>query len=355
MSDASPFYAILRYEEASLALRAALKLNVVERLGDRQLTINELQNEFHLTQQASEIFSMLLLLMDVLERVADAPERLQATERARLGLAASSEMSRKAYLSMGSSEAVEELIDLMQGNARAGLPLYAGGETASLMEAQETAELAEEVAMGLASRAKCFAPRLARFIASHAPEVRSIADLGAGSPYLALELAQLLPDTSSIQLVDQPAGLKFAKQISSQVAQKDPAKRACLERLAYVSADFFSSVPEAELYCLSNTAHDWLPDQYELLIRNIVERCDAPPQIVIHEPLMIDHWETDAQWRQALWMACYALTLFKLTNGQGTCYTLEQHDHILQGCGFERKVPPETTADGCTALLYSRI
>ena len=351
MLDASPYYTILRYEEASLALRAALELQVVERLGNREVTLAEFQDEFQFTDQASQIFSTLLRLMEVLDR--DGTGRFRVTERARICLADSSPNSRKPYLSMGAPDATLELIGLLQGNQPQGMPLYAGRDEASLMEAEETSEVAEAVALGLASRAKCFAPQLAQFIAEHNPAIRSFADIGAGSPYLAFQIAQAIPEIEKIQLVDQASGLKFAQHIAMQLTQDHSNTQKHLGKIQYCEQDFFVSVPPAACYCLSNTAHDWLPAEYAALVRNICLANETPPRIIVHEPLMIDRWETEKQWQQALWMTCYALTLFKLTHGQGTCYTLAQHDEILQSCGYQRTAEPKPTTDGCTALLYS--
>ena len=65
--DAGKYYALLRFEQAALALRTAFKLRVVETLGDRELTIDEFRQEFGFTEQAARTYVPLLEVMEVVQ------------------------------------------------------------------------------------------------------------------------------------------------------------------------------------------------------------------------------------------------------------------------------------------------
>ncbi|MFC1759821.1 hypothetical protein ACFL2H_13820 [Planctomycetota bacterium] len=76
--------------------------------------------------------------------------------------------------------------------------------------------------------------------------------------------------------------------------------------------------------------------------------------VCIHEPLLRTSWETKDDWCEALWMACYAVTLFRLTRGKGSCYAVAEHDAIQRKAGFVRTDDPIPTVDGCTVLFYKQ-
>ena len=57
--DAGKYYAILRFGDASQALRAALKLDVVDRIGDRELGLSDLSDLFGFTGQGTRTFFCL--------------------------------------------------------------------------------------------------------------------------------------------------------------------------------------------------------------------------------------------------------------------------------------------------------
>ena len=337
--DAGLFYALLRFEEASLALRTALKLDVVARIGSDRLTLEELATRFEFTPQATRTFFWLLAAMKIVQHDAG---QFQITEVARNALSKNLDSSRTPYLTMGMPDDVEELVALLRGDLPAAPPLYGeegAGET--LMDIQE---VASAVAHGLSSRARNFAKPLAEAIASNAPTAKTLADIGAGSPYVAEACLAVMPSLEAAVLVDRENGMRFAKEIAEQ-------RDIDVSKIRYDERDFFDSIPAADVYCVSNTAHDWLPTDYRRIIQNIRD-AKTNFAVCIHEPLLMSHWKNDGQWMEALWMASYALTLFKLTAGQGSCYSLEEHDSILRQCGLQRVSEPIGTCDGCTALFY---
>ncbi len=341
-SDASLFYALLRFEEASLALRAALKLRIVDVIGNDERSLDELQQEFGFTVQAARTYFSLLVAMRLLNVRGNG---YSVTESARQALAVDVSTSRAPYLSMGMADEVSELISILQGGS-VGLPLYGeegGGET--LMDHDE---VASAIAHGLSSRARNFATPLANSIAQVANEARSLADIGAGSHYVADACLRALPQLEQATLVDRPNGMRFARKLAAE-------QGVDTSRLSFCERDFFVSVPVADIYCISNTAHDWRREDYLRLINNVRSAIPGQGVVCIHEPLLLLDWATERQWLEALWMACYALTLFKLTDGQGSCYSIDEHDAIHAESGFERMSEPVRTADGCTALYYRPI
>ena len=342
--DAGRFYALLRFEEASLALRAAMRMNLVDRMGERVFSRDELRHELGFTEQAARTFFALLQVMDVLD-LDDGSYRV--TARAAQCLADGRASSRKPYLSMGAADDAAALIELLQGGRPAdALPLY-GGENAGQTVMDDTSA-AREIAMGLSSRARNFADPLAAAVASavssEAPSAKSLADIGAGSPYVAIACLRAIPSLERATLFDRANGMRFAREM----AEGQPRAG----QIEFLEGDFFDGVPTADVYILSNTAHDWRPAEYSVIANNVRAACPEDGMICIHEPMLLSSWINDGEWVQALWMACYAQTLFRLTLGEGTCYTPEEHHSILEASGFAPIGEPIPTCDGCAAMFY---
>lgn len=352
--DASPFYAMLRFEEAATVLRAAFRLDFVDRVADSCGTpdhggasTSDLAKMFGFTPQGAKTYLAVLHAMDVI-RPNKTGWLLTATARECLMNGAT--RSRRPYLQMGPTESADALIAMLRGDfPDESLPLYGYDDQPSLMEAPETASVAHQIAHGLASRARCFAEPLARFIHSNMPTSDTgsltVADLGAGSPFVMQAVLDHSPSVSKAILVDQKAGLAHARQM---VLDEQP-------RMCFQEADIFQRVPSADMYCMSNTAHDWLPEDYQRLAANIRASVSTAGRVVVHEPLMLTSWSTLKEQHEALWMSCYALALYKLCGGRGTCYSVDEHDHIMQSVGFERVAGPEKTTDGCSGLCYAAV
>ena len=64
---AGRFYALLRFEEASLALRAVMQMSLVDQMGTRGLSRHELREMLGFTEQAARTFFALLQVMEILE------------------------------------------------------------------------------------------------------------------------------------------------------------------------------------------------------------------------------------------------------------------------------------------------
>jgi len=351
--DSGIYYALLRFEEAALALRTMFQIEFVQRMGDDELSLGDLQARFGWTQQATRTMVALLRVMQILDTAATPDTRsnsfnfddyrYRCSALARDGLG-EGPTSRRPYLSMGSDEQANQLAELLQGAAVTGsVPLYAASSgQATLMD---DPDVGREIAIGLSSRARQFAVPLVQTIVENVPATcRRFTDLGAGSPYVA-QACVSLNRFDEIVVVDRENALEHFRDLQAREGIND-------DRIRCVAHDFFESVPEADVYLLSNTAHDWLPSQYDKILENIRAVIPAHGMLCLHEPLLKTHWESDAEWMEALWMACYALTLFKLTHGMGSCYTLAEHDAAAKGQGFKRHSPPMRTCDGCTALLY---
>ena len=341
MMDAGQFYALLRLEEASLALRAVLALRLVERMGEKSFSHEQLRDDLGFTEQAARTFFALLRVMGILQREQG---EFRLSKLASHTLADQLPSSRKPYLQMGSGPEVAALIGLMRGeHPPEARPLYSPEDgTTTLMD---DVDIGREIAFGLSSRARNFAHPLAAAIVNQCPHASILVDIGAGSPYVGQACLQTLSGLKKVQLLDRANGMRFMQEL----IQREGIDSATIELLR---ADFFRDIPTADIYVLSNTAHDWRPEEYCALINNIRHSMKPGGVICIHEPLLLDQWNSDREWYQALWMACYAMTLLKLTLGAGTCYSIEEHHAILAQSGLRPTGSPQPTVDGCTALFY---
>ena len=348
--DAGKYFALLRFKEAAVALRAALRLGIVEEMGERKLTLSEFREQFGFTEQGARTYVALLEVLEILEGSRGV---YSISPRAKETLADDLPTSRKPYLEMGSGDDIDQLIEMLRGNfASESLPLY-GDETVE-KTMMDVPDVAREIALGLSSRARNFAAPLAAAITPHATKARIIADLGAGSPYVGLACLEAMPHLEKVTLVDRPNGMQFVRELADRAIENnaDIANLAQLGKLEYCEQDFFQSVPGADIYCLSNTAHDWVPDEYTQIITNLRDSIAPGGVVCIHEPLLLNMWNNSDQWIKALWMACYALALFKLTEGKGTSYTRDEHRGVMESCGFAMVGDAVETQDGCTALFF---
>ena len=345
--DAGKYYALLRFEEASCALRAALKLEIVDRIGSREVSMNDFREMFDFTVQGARTFAALLEVMEVISRKGD---RISIPERAKSCLPKDIPSTRRPYLAMGSSDDADILIAQLQGRFSAdSLPLYGGDEVEQTV--MDLPDVGREIALGLASRARNFAEPLAKVLQPLSGKARIVADIGAGSPYVALACLKASPHLAKAVVVDRANAMPFLRELANESQSADDSQ-AYIEKLEFQEQDFFKTVPPADIYCLSNTAHDWLPDEYSQIVMNIRDAIAPGGVVCIHEPLLSSTWNSADEWVQALWMACYAITLYRLTEGKGTCYTQKEHDWVMAQHGFAPIGEPEKTADGCTALLY---
>lgn len=342
--DAGKYYALLRFEEASVALRAALQLEVVDKIGDRSLDLREFQIEFGFTEQGARTFAALLEVMEVVQRKQGT---IEIAPRASAALAQDLPTTRRPYLAMGTDNRVPQLIAMLRGQFdNSSLPLYGGSEDApSIMDQPDAAR---EIAFGLASRARNFATPLARAIKPYSNKAKIVADIGAGSPYVAVACAEAMPRLSRVILVDRGNSMPYAREMVTS----DLAEAHVLDKLDYQEHDFFHEVPPADIYCVSNTAHDWLKEEYTTIMTNVRDAIAPGGVVCIHEPILPTKWNSAAEWVRALWMASYALTLYKLCKGKGTCYTRQEHDETMRRSGFGAVGEPVETCDGCTALFY---
>lgn len=351
--DAGKYYALLRFEEASLAMQAAFKLGIIEKVGDRRLTVAQFQEEFGFTNQATRTFVALLDVMEILHRERG---HVSVAERAGECLAIDLPTSRRPYLAMGGDDQVDSLIALLRGETSDdSMPLYGSEEVAETL--MDSPEIGRAIAVGLASRARNFAEPLAAAMQAKSATPRILADIGAGSPYVAAACLGAMPTLTKAVLVDRANAMQFAREMTNDMVRgatngRASQAEAIADKIEYCEIDFFQSVPAADAYCISNTAHDWLPEEYTTIITNVRDSIAEGGLVCIHEPLLSTMWNSAEQWVHALWMACYALTLFRLTEGKGTCYSRIEHDSIMFENGFSSAGEPVETSDGCTALFY---
>jgi hypothetical protein len=70
-------------------------------------------------------------------------------------------------------------------------------------------------------------------------------------------------------------------------------------QLEFREGDFFDAVPAADVYILSNTAHDWRPPEYSVIANNIRAVIPEDGLVCIHEPILMTSWNSDSEWIQA--------------------------------------------------------
>ena len=339
--DAAKYYALLRFQEAAVAMQAAFHLNLVDKLSDRELTFVELRDEFGFTHQGARTYAILLEVMEVL---ANKKGKWSVTERAQATLTAQAPTSRRPYLALGAGDDCLQLIDALRGKfPDEYLPVYGGDATGATL--MDDPVVAKELAIGLSSRARNFAQPLASLVSKYGSKGRILADIGAGSPYVAQACLTAMPHLSKVILVDRENGLKYAREMAKSAEINT-------DRIDFVAQDFFQDVPAADIYVVSNTVHDWLPSEYQEIMTNVRDALAPGGIVCVHEPLLLATWNSADEWVRALWMACYALTLYKLTSGKGTCYTHEEHNEIMGETGFEPLSEPAETSDGCSAVFY---
>jgi len=338
--DAGKYYALLRFEEASAALRAALKINLVGEIGSQQLDLAQFRSLFGFTEQGARTFAALLEVMEILQRSNGV---YSVATRAAATLSEGLETSRRPYLAMGIGDEADELIGMLRGTFPASsMPLY-GSESVATSTLMDEPNVAHEISHGLASRARNFAEPLAKGITPYANKARIVADIGAGSPWVSLACTKTMPRLQKAILVDRPNAMQYAREMASD---QDAGN------LEFQELDFFSEVPPADIYVLSNTAHDWLKEEYAKIMTNIRDTIAPGGTVCVHEPLLLTSWNSAAEWVRALWMASYALSLYKLTEGKGTCYTREEHNEVMAQSGFLPVGDPVETCDGCTAIFF---
>ena len=341
--DAGKYYALLRFEEASTALRAAFRINLVGEMGTQKIDLAQFRNLFGFTEQGARTFAAILEVMEVLQRSSDG---YSVSPRAAATLSADLPTSRRPYLEMGIGDEADALIDMLRGNfPDSSIPLY-GRDAGAASTLMDEPNVAREIAYGLASRARNFAEPLAKVISPYANKARILADIGAGSPWVALASAKAMPRLQKIVLVDRSNAMQFAREMAKDLDTANSEFR---------DQDFFEEVPPADIYIVSNTAHDWLKGEYAKIMTNVRDTMAPDGTVCVHEPLLMSTWNSAAEWVHALWMASYALTLYKLTAGKGTCYTKEEHHEVMETCGFLPVGQSVETSDGCTAIFYKLV
>ena len=120
--DAGKYYALLRFEEASIALRAALKIDLIGQIGTQKLELAQFESLFGFTAQGARTFAALLEVMEVLQRSNGI---YSVSPRAAATLSKDLPTSRMPYLSMGDSNETDLLLEMLRGNfPDSSKPLY---------------------------------------------------------------------------------------------------------------------------------------------------------------------------------------------------------------------------------------
>lgn len=333
----------------TLCLRAALSLDVPGRMQGDFLYPDQLAKLLEINAVAGRSFFNVLLALGILEK---EEKRLYLTDDANAMLTNEGSLTFAPYMCLGleGDVSVQDFIAFLR-TPNQGSGLYSVGAERSLMD--EPNGVAKGIAYGLASRAKRFAPNLAQLIANRAPDAPSILELGAGSPFLARELRDRLPN-SRITLADHANATRFITSLAHENGIAIQAEGANLKdgEIGLLNCNFFQreTLPAAfstDIVVLSNVLHDWTLEQILKIIQNLRPCLKRNAVVVVHEAFLGGETITDR-----LWMSAYGMALNHLTRGQGSCYEVEEYDALFAREVMQRAGRPVETVDGCMALFY---
>jgi len=352
-SDASRYHAVLRAEEGSLALRAAIRMGLLSRAKiTKPFSPQWIESSFGLTEQGSAV--MLAFLHAIGAYTYDAQSGFyDLTQSAAENLALDGATSTGSYFLLGCPPEVGLLQQMLRGESEKAQPLYSrSSSNPSIMEAN--VETAETIGSALASRAKQFAPILAEHIArvvgiKASKRELALSDFGAGSPYVANECLARIPKLKSAFLLDQPQALRAAQKMGSYSPDQP---MDCTRVVTFAPTNIFTDrIPPTNLAIFSNVLHDWTPEDHQILISRARDSMQSGDIICIHEPLLVSPLQVEKNREMAEWMACYSLALYRLTGGLGRCYTRAEHVLLLTSSGFDVMESIFCTRDGCEAIF----
>ena len=349
--DASRFHAVLRAEEASIALRTAIRMSMFDRSKlPSRFTAEQFAAAFKLSPQGAAVMLPLLQTIGAYT-LDDSGYAIDDTAAEELCL--ESDSSSAPYFLLGCPPEVSLLQQLILGTREIDTPLYSRTEFGrSVMES--STDVASTIGNALAARAKLFAPLLARHISTvlsfrAGRRKLQLTDFGAGSPYVSLACLKQVENIEAANLLDRSLALNAAQTMLAAEATPTGMQEA---RLRFVVANIFTEeAPRTNLAVFSNVLHDWSPADHKTLISNAARSMESGDIICLHEPLLLPPNSESIDSAKAHWMACYSLALFRLTAGEGRCYSRKEYAELLTSCGFNLLEGIFPTRDGCEAIF----
>ncbi|WP_282793451.1 methyltransferase [Streptomyces sp. CC224B] len=261
---------------AAQTLRAALRLRVVELLGDEERRAAEVAADAGAQPQAMYRLLRALAGLGVLEE--RAPGVFAVTSAGRL-LDTGRPDSMAALVGMFTEPAMLRAWEHLDEGVRTG------GTTFTKVFGKEFfAHLKDDPE--LSAQFNAAMSQGTRVTAAHLPDAydfgrfTTVADVGGGDGTLLAGVLGAHPKLSGI-LYDTEEGLAQAAG--------NLARHGVAERCSLVAGDFFTSVPEgADLYLLKSIVHDWPDDRVVTLLGHC--RAVLPPggRVLIVEPVLPD-------------------------------------------------------------------
>jgi hypothetical protein len=330
----------------TLCLRAALMLNLTSRHDKgNALRSLELATLLEIDHLAGRSFFNVLVTLGILTHESSLGYSVSAD--AHVLLEDGQDFTLRPYLEMGMDDD-QELIDFvafLKDPMLHGLRLYSESNQRCLMD---DTSLSKAIANGLGSRARRFAPSLAKLIANRLPDdQRVIMDVGAGTAFVAGQLRTLLPN-SRILLADRPNAMSCLRESCTEL-NIDLIQNNAIE---IMSCDIFDrgTLPvfgSTDLILLSNVLHDWAPEQIKEIVGNLCKTMKPNAMLLVHEAFL-DFKDTS----RAPWMSSYGMALNMLTAGQGSCYSTSEYAGMLKRFNLRPCSEPIETTDGCKAVFY---
>lgn len=340
-----------RYAEyLTLCLRAALALRLVQALGGQPpKTEIEISQRLAINPIAGRSFLNVLTSLGLLTCIEN---RYALTSDGRSFLDPVSDFTLAPYLALGSTtdDALQSFLKFLHDPA-AGAKLYAQGSEQCLMD--DGNDVGPEIAAGLASRAKRFARLLAQTVANRVSDSSAtVVEIGAGSPFFALEYKLLRPETDLV-LTDRANGLPTLKRIAGERGVEFG------QRINAVEWNFFEAPPASiprhvNAVVASNVLHDWNPEAIARIGTAAARLLKSRGLLFVHEGILRRDFSNPLATMRTQWMSAYGMALSRLTGGQGSCYTVEEYDAMLFPCGLKRGEGLIDTTDGCAVLVYER-
>lgn len=261
---------------AAHTLRAAVRLGVVERIGDGQRTAAEVAADAETAPQPTTRLLRALAALGLLAE--DSPGTFSVTESGAL-LRPDHPASLTSFVRMFTDPAIVRAWEHLERSVRTGeIAFDSVFGTDFFTHLARNPELSADfnAAMGqVVSETASVLPGAVDF-----GRFATVVDVGGGNGTLLAAVLQAHPDLSGI-VFDTAEGLADAPTTL--------ARHGLEERCSLVAGDFFRSVPQGADACLvKSVLHDWTDAQAVTILRHCREALPPGGVVLIVEPVLPD-------------------------------------------------------------------
>lgn len=189
-------------------------------------------------------------------------------------------------------------------------------------------EFAREFTGLMNCRGLVFGQALARAIAPHLGDRRTLLDVAGGSGIYASTLVAAHPQLRATVLEQQPV---------DAITRSEIARHGLEARVEVLSADMFADPwPVSDIILLSNVLHDWDFPEVGTLLEKARDALSPDGLLIIHDAFIRDDKSGPVA------AAEYSALLMNIT--QGKCYTPAELGVLLEPLGFEPPSYQDTVA-----------